>query len=256
HQATVIFIDNCEAELAKLQTTEPKVLVQPDNAAYIIYTSGSTGKPKGVVVTHCHVVRLMLATEKWFNFNAKDVWTLFHSCAFDFSVWEIWGALFFGGRLVIVPYLVSRSPEEFYNLLCDAKVTVLNQTPSAFRQLMQAEEILCREGELELRYVIFGGEALDLASLEPWFERHDDQLPLLVNMYGITETTVHVTYRPIRLRDVKQRLGSLIGKPIPDLYLYILDRQYQPVPIGVVGEMYVGGAGVTRGYFNRPQLTA
>jgi len=256
HQATVIFIDNCEAELAKVQTTEPEVLVDPDNAAYIIYTSGSTGKPKGVVVTHRHVVRLMLATEKWFNFNAKDVWTLFHSCAFDFSVWEIWGALFFGGRLVIVPYLVSRSPEEFYNLLCDAKVTVLNQTPSAFRQLMQAEEIVCREGELELRYVIFGGEALDLASLEPWFERHNDEFPLLVNMYGITETTVHVTYRPIRLRDVKQRLGSLIGEPIPDLTLYILDRHCQPVPIGVVGEMYVGGAGVTRGYFNRPQLTA
>ncbi|MBD2603275.1 amino acid adenylation domain-containing protein [Scytonema hofmannii FACHB-248] len=256
HQATVVFIDNCEIELAKQTTTAPSVLVDPDNAAYIIYTSGSTGKPKGVVVTHRHVVRLMLATEKWFQFNAKDVWTLFHSCAFDFSVWEIWGALFFGGRLVIVPYLVSRSPEEFYNLLCDAKVTVLNQTPSAFRQLMQAEELLGREGELELRYVIFGGEALDLASLEPWFERHDEEFPLLVNMYGITETTVHVTYRPIRLRDVKQRLGSLIGKPIPDLSLYILDRHCQPIPIGVVGEMYIGGAGVTRGYFNRPQLTA
>jgi amino acid adenylation domain-containing protein len=256
HQATTIFIDNCEVELAKQTTNAPEILVHPDNAAYIIYTSGSTGKPKGVVVTHRHVVRLMLATEKWFQFNAKDVWTLFHSYAFDFSVWEIWGALFFGGRLVIVPYLVSRSPEEFYNLLCDAKVTVLNQTPSAFRQLMQAEELLGREGELELRYVIFGGEALDLASLEPWFERHDEEFPLLVNMYGITETTVHVTYRPIRLRDVKQRLGSLIGKPIPDLSLYILDRHCQPVPIGVVGEMYVGGAGVTRGYFNRPQLTA
>jgi amino acid adenylation domain-containing protein len=256
HQATVVFIDNCEAEITKQNSTDPKVFVHPDNAAYIIYTSGSTGKPKGVVVTHRHVVRLMLATQKWFHFTAKDVWTLFHSCAFDFSVWEIWGALFFGGRLVIVPYLVSRSPEEFYNLLCDAKVTVLNQTPSAFRQLMQAEELLCREGELELRYVIFGGEALDLASLEPWFDRHGDDLPLLVNMYGITETTVHVTYRPIRLKDVKKRLGSLIGEPIPDLSAYILDRHLQPVPIGVVGEMYVGGAGVTRGYFNRPQLTA
>nr|WP_201280317.1 non-ribosomal peptide synthetase [Hassalia byssoidea] len=255
-QATVVFIDNCEAEITKQNSTDPKVFVHPDNAAYIIYTSGSTGKPKGVVVTHRHVVRLLLATEKWFHFTAKDVWTLFHSCAFDFSVWEIWGALFFGGRLVIVPYLVSRSPEEFYNLLCDAKVTVLNQTPSAFRQLMQAEELLSREGELELRYVIFGGEALDLASLEPWFDRHGDEFPLLVNMYGITETTVHVTYRPIRLKDVKKRLGSLIGEPIPDLSLYILDRHLQPVPIGVVGEMYVGGAGVTRGYFNRPQLTA
>jgi amino acid adenylation domain-containing protein len=256
HSATTIFIDNCQTELAQAPTTDPEILVFPDNAAYIIYTSGSTGKPKGVVVTHRHVVRLMLATEKWFKFNAKDVWTLFHSCAFDFSVWEIWGALFFGGRLVIVPYLVSRSPEEFYNLLCDEKITVLNQTPSAFRQLIQAESILCREGELELRYIIFGGEALDLASLEPWFERHDDQFPLLVNMYGITETTVHVTKRPIYLKDVKQRLGSLIGKPIPDLSLYILDRHCQPVPVGVVGEMYVGGAGVTRGYFNRPQLTA
>jgi amino acid adenylation domain-containing protein len=256
HQATVVFIDNCEAEITKQNSTDPKVFVHPDNAAYIIYTSGSTGKPKGVVVTHRHVVRLMLATQKWFHFTEKDVWTLFHSCAFDFSVWEIWGALFFGGRLVIVPYLVSRSPEEFYNLLCDAKVTVLNQTPSAFRQLMQAEELLCREGELELRYVIFGGEALDLASLEPWFDRHGDEFTLLVNMYGITETTVHVTYRPIRLKDVKKRLGSLIGEPIPDLSVYILDRHLQLVPIGVVGEMYVGGAGVTRGYFNRPQLTA
>jgi amino acid adenylation domain-containing protein len=132
----------------------------------------------------------------------------------------------------------------------------LNQTPSAFRQLIQAEEVLCRESELNLRYVIFGGEALDLSSLEPWFERHGDDFPLLVNMYGITETTVHVTYRPIRWRDFKKRLGSVIGEPIPDLSLYILDRYGQPVPIGVVGEIYVGGAGVARGYFNRKQLTA
>ncbi|HLP89583.1 MAG TPA: amino acid adenylation domain-containing protein [Nostocaceae cyanobacterium] len=256
HQASTVFIDQLTSELAALPTTNPEIKVQPDNAAYIIYTSGSTGKPKGVVVAHRHVVRLMLATEKWFKFNEKDVWTLFHSYAFDFSVWEIWGAFFFGGRLVIVPYFITRSPEDFYNLLCDDKVTVLNQTPSAFRQLMQAEELICREGELELRYVIFGGEALDITSLEPWFDRHSDDFPLLVNMYGITETTVHVTYRPIRLKDVKQRAGSLIGQPIPDLSLYILDRNYQPVPIGVVGEIYVGGAGVTRGYFNRPQLTA
>ncbi|PNK21304.1 amino acid adenylation domain-containing protein [Cylindrospermopsis raciborskii] len=251
-----IFIDKYKSEFTQVVTTEPEVLILPDNAAYIIYTSGSTGKPKGVVVTHRHVVRLMLSTEKWFKFNAKDVWTLFHSCAFDFSVWEIWGALFYGGVLVIVPYLISRSPEEFYNLLCEEKVTVLNQTPSAFQQLIQAESTLCREGELELRYVIFGGEALDLASLEPWFERHDDQFPLLVNMYGITETTVHVTYLPVTFKDVKKGSGSLIGKQIPDLSLYILDRHLQPVPIGVVGEMYVGGAGVTRGYFHRPQLTA
>ncbi len=256
NEAHIVFVDKCEAELAEEKITEPLVDVKPNNAAYIIYTSGSTGKPKGVVVTHYNVVRLMLATQKWFNFNEKDVWTLFHSYAFDFSVWEMWGALFFGGRLIVVPYLTSRSPEEFYNLLCDAQVTVLNQTPSAFRQLMQAEEVLCRESELNLRYVIFGGEALELACLEPWFERHGDDFPLLVNMYGITETTVHVTYRPIRLRDVKKRLGSVIGQAIPDLSLYILDTYKQPVPVGVVGEIYVGGAGVARGYFNREQLTA
>ncbi|MEO1429649.1 MAG: condensation domain-containing protein, partial [Cyanobacteria bacterium J06633_8] len=230
HQADLIFIDKCRAELREQESTNPVVDVTPDNAAYIIYTSGSTGKPKGVVVNHSNVVRLMLATEQWYHFNEKDVWTLFHSYAFDFSVWEMWGALFFGGRLVIVPYLVSRSPEDFYNLLCEARVTVLNQTPSAFRQLIQAEEVICRESELNLRYVIFGGEALDLSSLEPWFERHGDDFPLLVNMYGITETTVHVTYRPIRLRDVKKGLGSVIGQPIPDLSLYIFDKHLQPVP--------------------------
>ena len=256
HRATLVSIDKCGEELAKQKSAAPEVTVCPDNAAYIIYTSGSTGKPKGVVVTHRNVVRLMLATEKWFHFNENDVWTLFHSYAFDFSVWEIWGALFFGGCSIVVPYLTSRSPEDFYNLLCDRQVTVLNQTPSAFRQLMQAEEEICRESELNLRYVIFGGEALDLSSLESWFDRHGDDFPLLVNMYGITETTVHVTYRPIRLRDVKKNLGSFIGEPIPDLTLYLLDSYQQPVPIGVVGEIYVGGAGVTRGYLNREQLTA
>ncbi|MBW4507961.1 MAG: amino acid adenylation domain-containing protein [Scytonematopsis contorta HA4267-MV1] len=255
-QTTSIFLENCQQEISKKPLTNPEIVLSPDNAAYIIYTSGSTGKPKGVIVTHRNVVRLMLATQKWYNFNDKDVWTLFHSCAFDFSVWEIWGALFFGGHLIVVPYSVTRSPEEFYNLLCNEGVTVLNQTPSAFRQLIQAEEVLCRESEVNLRYVIFGGEALDLSTLEPWFERHSDDFPLLVNMYGITETTVHVTYRPIRWSDVRKATGSIIGEPIPDFCLYLLDRYEQPVPTGVTGEIYVGGAGVARGYLNRPDLTA
>ena len=251
---TVIEIDR--ADLFTEKASDPILKIDPDNAAYIIYTSGSTGKPKGVVVTHRNAVRLMLATEDWFHFNAGDLWTLFHSIAFDFSVWELWGAFFYGGRLLIVPYLTSRSPEDFYNLLCDRGVTVLNQTPSAFRQLMQAEALLGREGDLTLRYVIFGGEALELSSLEAWFDRHPDDFPLLVNMYGITETTVHVTYRPIRFGDVKKRLNSVIGVSIPDLSLYLLDDCGQQVPLGVVGEIYVGGGGVTRGYLNRPGLTA
>lgn len=225
----------------------------PDNLAYVIYTSGTTGKPKGSLITHRNVTRLFAATDHWYGFNEQDVWTLFHSCAFDFSVWEIWGALLYGGRLVVVPYLVSRSPEAFYELLAAERVTVLNQTPSAFRQLIQAEAETGQK-PLALRYVTFGGEALEMQSLRPWFERHGDQTPLLVNMYGITETTVHVTYRPLSKDDLNS--GSVIGVPIPDLQIYILDAQRQLVPIGVPGEMYVGGAGLARGYLHRPELTA
>ncbi|HKV11335.1 MAG TPA: amino acid adenylation domain-containing protein, partial [Thermoanaerobaculia bacterium] len=224
-----------------------------DNAAYVIYTSGSTGRPKGVVVTHCHVTRLFTATAPSFPFDESDVWTLFHSAAFDFSVWELWGALLHGGRLVIVPYLVSRSPEAFRELLVAERVTVLNQTPSAFHSLMRADEAAA--GELSLRWVIFGGEALDLRTLGPWFDRHGDERPRLVNMYGITETTVHVTCRPLTRADAA-RGGSAIGGPIPDLRLALLDRRGGLVPVGVPGELYVGGAGVARGYHDRPELTA
>ena len=228
---------------------------KPENLAYVIYTSGSTGRPKGVLITHGNVTRLFAATQPWYGFGPEDVWTLFHSHAFDFSVWEIWGALLYGGRLVVVSYEISRSPKEFYKLLSNHHVTVLNQTPSAFYQLIQVEESGAPEERLALRLVIFGGEALELQYLKPWFKRHGDKTPKLVNMYGITETTVHVTYRPITYRDVESGQGSVIGEPIPDLQLYVLDRSLQPVPIWVAGELYVGGAGLARGYLNRPELT-
>jgi amino acid adenylation domain-containing protein len=232
----------------------PGANVRPEHLAYVIYTSGSTGKPKGVQVTHQNIMRLFHATQPWYQFNERDVWTMFHSSAFDFSVWEIWGALIYGGRLVIVPHPVSRSPEDFLALLAREGVTVLNQTPSAFRQLLQADQRSVRPCPLSLRHVIFGGEALEITSLKPWFDKYGDQRPRLVNMYGITETTVHVTYRPVHAKDIGS--GSLIGEPIPDLRIYILDAGMQPVPIGVRGEIYVGGAGVARGYLNRPELTA
>ncbi|HYG11284.1 MAG TPA: amino acid adenylation domain-containing protein, partial [Pyrinomonadaceae bacterium] len=255
-RANVVLLDADADQLASQPEDNPAQLTHPDNLAYIIYTSGSTGQPKGALVTHENITRLFAATEQYYKFDAADVWTLFHSYAFDFSVWELWGALAYGGRLVVVSHAVSRAPEEFYELLVRERVTVLNQTPSAFRQLMSAEESAGAGQQLALRFVIFGGEALELSSLKPWFERHGDERPRLVNMYGITETTVHVTYRPLTFADARSGGGSRIGVALPDLQVYVLDRELRPVPVGVPGELYVGGAGVARGYLNQAALTA
>ncbi|MEH2284995.1 MAG: amino acid adenylation domain-containing protein [Nostoc sp.] len=250
----IIILEDIATQLENQSNESLAVEIFPEHPAYIIYTSGSTGKPKGCVVTHANVIRLLKATQSWFKFNSADVWTLFHSYAFDFSVWELWGALLHGGQLVIVPYWTSRSPKDFFQLLQNHRVTVLNQTPSAFKQLIQVATSEIQN--LPLRYVIFGGEAIELPSLQPWFEFYGDEKPRLINMYGITETTVHVTYRPITQADVNANQGSVIGQSIPDLNLYILDENLEPMPIGVPGEIYIGGAGVTRGYLHQPRLSA
>ncbi len=244
------------ADLAARDAADPPPAAGADHAAYVIYTSGSTGTPKGVVVTHRNVLRLFDATDHWFGFGADDVWTLFHSYAFDFSVWELWGPLLHGGRLVVVPHAVSREPSAFLALLERERVTVLNQTPSAFHELIRADEAV-DGADLALRYVVFGGEALDPARLLPWYERHADDGPLLVNMYGITETTVHVTHRALGADEVRAGgAAGAIGVGIPDLGVHVLDERLRPVPPGVVGEMYVSGAGVARGYAHRPGLTS
>ncbi|WP_031470137.1 non-ribosomal peptide synthetase [Sciscionella sediminilitoris] len=230
------------------------VPLRPWHPAYVIYTSGSTGRPKGAVVPHGNVDRLFTATERDFRFGPEDVWTLFHSYAFDFSVWELWGALRHGGRLVIVSPTDSRDPERFHRLLARERVTVLNQTPAAFAELDRVDARRSGEDELALRYVVFGGEALDLASLRPWLDRHPDG-PELVNMYGITETTVHVTHLRVG-RELTEGTRGLIGRPLADLSVRLLDDRLRPVPPGVRGEIYVGGAGVCRGYLGRPDLSA
>jgi nonribosomal peptide synthetase DhbF len=255
--ARVVALDTGWEEIARSPATRPPLSAGPHNLAYVIYTSGSTGRPKGVMVEHWNVARLFTATAPWFDFGPTDTFTLFHSYAFDFSVWEIWGALLHGGRLVVVPHATSRSPAAFHELLRRERITVLCQTPSAWKQLARAEEPLpdTALAELALRVVIFGGEALDPLDLRPfWARRRADEGPRLVNMYGITETTVHVTYRPMTRADAPGE--SLIGRPIPDLRIHLLDPERVPVSAGEPGEIWVGGAGVVRGYQGRPDLTA
>lgn len=235
--------------------TDPEGLADLDGRIYVMYTSGTTGRPKGVQLTHRNVARLFLNTAHWYRFGADDIWCLFHSFAFDVSVWEMWGALCHGGQLVIVPYLVSRSPALFVDLVRDHGVTILNQSPSAFKLFVAEEGARPQPERFVMRAIVFAGEALDLQSLRPWAARHGDEMPLIVNMYGITETTVHASYRVTRKADL-ERARSQIGVAIPDLRLDLLDHRLRPVPIGATGEIHVSGPGLSLGYLGRPELTA
>ncbi|WP_040281915.1 amino acid adenylation domain-containing protein [Psychroserpens damuponensis] len=245
------FINNFINKLDELSLEfNHAVKIVPEDLCYIIYTSGTTGNPKGVMIEHRNVVSLMFHGQGLFNFNANDVWTMFHSFCFDFSVWEMYGALLFGGKLIIVPQMVAKDPFQFISMIEKEGVTVLNQTPSAFINLM--ESVNDSSLNLKLRYIIFGGEALFPKHLKSWYI----QYPKIkfVNMYGITETTVHVTYKDIRKEEIENNKSN-IGNCISTLTAYILDEFKNPQPEGVVGELYISGKGVARGYLNRPELT-
>ncbi|MFI9826040.1 AMP-binding protein, partial [Streptomyces sp. NPDC052013] len=212
---------------AEILAAEPVTPLAPVNTsedlAYVIYTSGSTGRPKGVMVSHRNVLRLFSSTQPLFDFGPQDVWIVFHSFAFDFSVWEMWGALLFGGRAVVLPSAVKRDPRAVAKLLLEEGVTVFCQTPSSFRQVAPA--VLALEAHPRLRYVIFGGEALEFSLLREWIERFGDDQPRCVNMYGITEATVHATYRPVTKQDLVEEVGSRIGVALPDLEIELCDER-------------------------------
>ena len=248
---SVLFIEDTE-NLPAASVAGWKADCKPSNLCYIIYTSGTTGNPKGVMVEHRNVVRLLFNDNFQFDFTERDVWTMFHSPCFDFSVWEMYGALLFGGKLIIIPRMVAMDTAAYLKILKTEKVTVLNQTPSAFYNLM-GEELATADRLLQLRYIIFGGEALSPDKLKAFKERYPEIK--LINMFGITETTVHVTYKEIGLHEITHNISN-IGKPIPTLSTYIFDK-YQRVALkGAIGELYVGGAGVTRGYLGKEKLTS
>ena len=227
----------------------------PDDIAYLIYTSGTTGVPKGVAIPHRNVARLLDALDAGLELSPGQAWTQCHSLAFDFSVWEIFGALLHGGRLVVVPESVVRSPEDFHALLVAEQVSVLSQTPSAFYALQSVDALQSESGsQLKLETVVFGGEALEPQRLGTWLDDHPGS-PRLINMYGITETTVHASFREIVVGDVDSNV-SPIGVPLAHLGFFVLDGWLRPVPADVVGELYVAGAGVGYGYVGRAGLTS
>ncbi|WP_081225302.1 non-ribosomal peptide synthetase [Mycobacterium avium] len=246
-------------ELPVIDVDDPALAGEPstglplpaaDSIAYLIYTSGTTGVPKGVAVSHRNVTQLLQSID-----GLGQVWSQCHSLAFDFSVWEIFGALLHGGRLVIVPDDIVRSPEDLHALLVREQVSVLSQTPSAFYALQSADALAPELGQqLKLQTVVFGGEALQPHRLATWLHRHPG-LPRMINMYGITETTVHASFREIVDADVDSS-DSPIGVPLANLAFFVLDGWLRPVPVGVVGELYVAGGGLATGYVGRPGLSA
>ncbi|RNA62698.1 amino acid adenylation domain-containing protein [Chryseobacterium nematophagum] len=250
---SIISLDSSDMEdsLSTCSTANPNTEVSSEDLSYVIYTSGTTGKPKGVMIEHKSVVRLFSATDHWYGFTDKDVWSLFHSYVFDVSVWEMWGALLHGGKLLIPSVEQTKDLYLFFDLCYKNNLTVLCKTPTAFYQFI--EVALSKDVELsDLRYVIFAGEALNFASLEPWYGRYSE-VPLLINMYGTTETTVHASYRELDSGELGN--SSMVGKSIPDQRIYVLDGYLCPVPIGAIGELYIGGSGLSRGYLNLPELT-
>jgi amino acid adenylation domain-containing protein len=228
--------------------------VSPPDTAYVIYTSGTSGQPKGVEVTHRNVIALLSGAWDLFSFTSSDRWALFHSTAFDFSVWEMWGAIVSGAELAVLSYWTVRTPDAYLRVVRDRGVTVLNQTPTAFAGFSAAALRLGYELPA-LRYVIFGGEKVNLAALRAWADRFGLEKPNLINMYGITETTVHATFHRLTLEDLAGT-ESVIGRPLPGFTARILTADHRDAEPGEIGELLLAGPQVTSGYLNKPELTA
>ena len=243
-------------DLQKFKTLPCNVKVNSSQTAYIIYTSGSTGNPKGCLISHENVVRLMVNDKHPFDFSSSDVWIMAHSYSFDFSVWEMYGALLYGGKLIVPEREQVKNVNEFLSFIDKYEVTILNQTPLAFDYFTQIALSTNLDLGKHLRCVIFGGDKLVPRKLKQWIGRYPLSQIRLINMYGITETTVHVTYHQVNNSDIfDSEDKSPVGKPLPETKVYIFNDYQKIVPVGVVGELYIGGTGVAKGYHQREELT-
>ncbi|WP_238421558.1 non-ribosomal peptide synthetase, partial [Gordonia sp. 'Campus'] len=237
-------------------------------AAYVMYTSGSTGTPKGVVVTHDNVVSLLVALDLLVESSPEDVWSMFHSYAFDVSVGEIWAALVAGGRLVVLDHATTRAPDDVVEAFEREGVTIVNFTPSSFYQFGAAvRPPHGRRIPDSVRRLHFSGELLDYEHVRTWQADRDADGsvtrpgadvagPQLNNMYGPTETTVYMTRRELTRAFVDAATASDIGTPLLGSRVHVLDGRLAPLPDGVPGELYVSGVQVTRGFLRRHGQTA
>jgi amino acid adenylation domain-containing protein len=230
-----------------LDHTPPITRSEAKDTCYLIYTSGTTGAPKGCAVNHYNLINLFQGTQTLFQFSKEDRWILAHSYGFDFSTWEIWGALLNENYLYIPDRSDVQDTFKFHELLVSKNITVLNQTPKSFYNLMLVDD--SGTALNNIRYVLFGGDKLYSKNVESWCKKYPKTQ--LVNMYGITETTVHVTYKPITFE-----AHSNIGIALPGYELSVRNKENNEIPNGFVGEFYVAGNGVCNGYYLQPEVTS
>ncbi len=247
-QFTIISVDADWPQIAQHPQTNPGVTLTPDHLAYTIYTSGSTGKPKGAMNTHRGIINRLLWMQDAYRLKSDDHILQKTPFSFDVSVWEFFWPLITGAKLVMAKPGGHLDSTYLVQLIQDANITTMHFVPSMLQIFLTEPNV---ERCTSLRRVVCSGEALPYDLTQRFFA----QLPgcELHNLYGPTEAAIDVSYWQCLRNDPRQMVP--IGRPIANIQLYILDKHLQPVPQGVAGELFIGGVGVARGYWNRPELT-
>ncbi|MBW8310054.1 MAG: amino acid adenylation domain-containing protein, partial [Candidatus Paracaedibacteraceae bacterium] len=247
-----IALDKGWEDIRREEKTNPPVITRPHHLAYVIYTSGSTGKPKGVAVENYSFLNHMLWMKEEYDFSYENSVLQRTALSFDASVWEVFLTLIAGSKMILLPNYASKDIQELKNVIQKYKVDSLQLVPSLAKILL--EDIEDEESLQSLKHLFLGGEALSYNMSSLFLNKLNVSL---TNLYGPTEATIDaITFKCSNIRELKHLSAIPIGRPISNTQIYILDEQLNPVPIGVSGEIYIGGVGLARGYLNRPDLTA